>query len=925
MGRRESQASRQDISSKHSPPSDTVDVPWLLRHRVAVPDPAPGYVDRPSLEARCTTLDDRITLLHAPPGFGKTALLANCCRRLQADGVTVAWLSLDENDSPEALAGYLASAFEATQVDTTTRTTHDSAFGVPAPQPGSETRAGYRVSLLIRAIERHGAPCFLALDEVERLTNPDAVATLNLLVRAAPRNLHLAMAFRIVPPGLDIATLLLDDAATVVRTDDLRFSKDEVARFFDSKLSRKNLAAVTLESAGWPIALRIYRNAGRPDRSADTVGADAAAAWIESRLWRGLPTADREFVLDIALFDWFDPELIDEATGTLNSRRRLEVMETLAGLLQTSGSSGSAMSLHPLIRDHCANRLFAENPARFREIHRAIARALARRGQVLDALRHASEAGDSALIGSIALEAGGIRLWIQRGFGALRAVDQYLSADIVAAHPRLALVRCLVLAISGNVGEADRVFAMLGSATNDSPKGDEKPEEQTLAIDRVLVFGMLGLMACAHPKTYEAYTKRVRSLGPEEAMESIERGLFKCSRVVIGNMTARFEDALEWCDRARGEIGRTMRYISCHLDYQAGLACMALGRTRDAARWYRRGLDDTRQRRLGDNSTILFGEILAAELELERSAAPPALRPPPPPVLGECGAWFDAYAASIRVAMELALHEQGLVGALKVVDDAREYARRTGRVPLGRLCCALRVSLLVADGRLDEAERTWRAGELPVDDADCLDLERLLWREVEAFAGARLDLHIARGNHQRARILATRSLDVAAQRGMMRTTMQILAKSVRLEAAAGDAARATEHLTRFVALYETTDYARPLAREREVAMPLLKRVARNGDDDLAVTARRLRKAIVEVNAERPQVDAPVMLSRQERDILERIEQHTDAEIARGMQMTYDALRYRVRRLFAKLDARSRHDAVHKARALGVLPPPDPSP
>lgn len=921
MGRRESQANRQDVPSKHSSPADTVDVPWLLRHRVAVPDPAPGYVDRPFLEARCTTLDARITLLHAPPGFGKTALLANCCRRLQADGVTVAWLSLDENDSPEALAGYLASAFEDTQVDTTTRTTHESPFGGPAPQPGGETRAGYRISLLIGAIERHGAPCFLALDEVERLTSPDAVATLNLLIRAAPRNLHLAMAFRTVPPGLDIATLLLDGAATVVRTDDLRFSKDEVARFFDSKLSRQNLAAVTAESAGWPIALRIYRNAGRPDGSADTVAADAAAAWIESRLWRGLPAADRDFVLDIALFDWFDPELIDEATGTLNSRRRLEVMGTLAGLLQTSGSSGSAMCLHPLIRDHCANRRFAENPARFREIHRAIARALARRGQVLDALRHASEAGDSALIGSIALEAGGIRLWIQRGFGALRAVDQYLSADIVAAHPRLALARCLVLAISGNVGEAYRVFAMLGSSTDDSR---EEAADQALAIDRVLVFGMLGLMACTDRKTYEDYAERMRSLGPPEAMGSIERGLLKCSKAIIGNITARFDDALEWCDRARGEIGRTMHYISCHVDYQAGLACMALGRTRDAARWYRRGLDNTRQRRLGDNSTILFGEILAAELELERSAAPPALRPPPPPVLGECGAWFDAYAAATRVATELALHEDGPIGALRVVDDAREYARRTGRVALGRLYCALRVSLLVADGRLDQAERAWRAGELPLDDAGCLDLDRLLWREVEAFASARLDLLIARRNHQRARKLAARSLEVAAQRGMMRTTMQILATTVRLEATAGDTARAMEHLTRFVALYQTTDYARPLARERELAMPLLERVARN-DDDLAVTARRLCKAIVEVDAERPRVDAPVMLTRQERDILARIERQTDAEIARGMQMTYDALRYRVRRLFAKLDARSRHDAVHKARALGVLPPPDSSP
>ena len=894
--------------------------PWLLRHRVAVPDPVPGYVDRPLLEARCIELVNRITLLHAPPGFGKTALLANCCRRLQADGVTVAWLSLDEYDSPEALAGYLALAFEETDLNTTsTRTSRGGPHGGAALQPGVETRAGYRISSLIGAIERHGAPCFLALDEVERLTNPEVVATLNLVVRAMPANLHLAMAFRIVPPGLDIATLLLDGAATVVETDDLRFSKAEVARFFDSKLSRRKLAAVAAESEGWPIALRIHRNAGRPDGSADTVGADATAVWIESRLWRGVSTADRDFVLDIALFDWFDPDLIDEATGTLNSRRRLEVMGALAGLLQTSAGSGSAMRLHPLIRDHCANRRFAENPTRFREIHRAIARALARRGQMLDALRHASEAGDTPLIGSIALQAGGIRLWIKRGFGALRTVDRYLTADIVAAHPRLALVRCLVLAISGSVGEAERVFAMLGSSPNDAPLAGGEAEDQALAVDRVLVFGMLGLMACTHPKAYD-YAQLVRSLGPPEAMDSMERGLFKFAQAVIGNETAQFDETLEWCDRARDEIGRAMHYMSCHVEYQAGLACMALGRTRDAARFYRRGLDDTRKRRLGDSSTILFGQILAAELELERSAGPPALRPPPPAVLGECGAWFDAYAAGTTVAVELARAQQGVTGALKIVDDAREYARRTGRAPLGRLYCALRVSLLVADGRHDEAERTWRAGELPVDDVGCLDLDRLFWREVEAIAGARLDLLIARRDHEGARTLAARLLDVSAQRGLMRTAMRVLATTVRLEAGAGDAARAMEHLRRYVALYETADYARPLAREREVAMPLLERVVGDPDGDLSPTARRLRSVIAEANAKPPPVEAPLSLTRQERDILGRIEGQTDAEIARGMHMTYDALRYRVRRLFTKLDARSRHDAVHKARALGFLPP-----
>lgn len=61
------------------------------------------------------------------------------------------------------------------------------------------------------------------------------------------------------------------------------------------------------DSAGWPIALRIHRNAGRDGAPGAAGGDHAAAAWIETRLWRGVPAADREFLLDIALFDPLDP------------------------------------------------------------------------------------------------------------------------------------------------------------------------------------------------------------------------------------------------------------------------------------------------------------------------------------------------------------------------------------------------------------------------------------------------------------------------------------------------------------------------------------------------------------------------------------------------------------------------------------------
>ena len=209
-----------------------------------------------------------------------------------------------------------------------------SAAFVP-PDPQADSQAEYRIELLLRALARHGAPCVLALDEVERLRSSEAAAAINALLHRGPDNLHVGMAFREQPPGLELAMFALEGREAAVTAGDLRFSKPDIARFFDEALSRRELDRAVADSAGWPLALRIHRNARR---SAEPGDADRTVAeWIETRLWRGVPAADRAFALDAALFDGLDPELIDEVRGEAGSAMRIAAMDAFAGLLSTAG------------------------------------------------------------------------------------------------------------------------------------------------------------------------------------------------------------------------------------------------------------------------------------------------------------------------------------------------------------------------------------------------------------------------------------------------------------------------------------------------------------------------------------------------------------------------------------------------------------
>ena len=426
--------------------------------------------------------------------------------------------------------------------------------GARAPDPAADSQAAYRIDLLIRALDRHEAPCVLALDEVKRLQSLEAAALISTLLRRAPRNLHVGMAFRERPPGLDIAMFALEGRGATVTAEDLRFSKNEIARFFDRRLSRQELAAVVDDSAGWPLALHICRNAA-PHGAANAAGGgddDTVAGWIEMRLWRGLPVADRDFMLDIALFDRVDPDLIDEVTGARNAGRRLASMRALAGLVSTTGGDGSLLRLHPLIEGYCERRRFEETPERFRTIHRGIAQALARRGRVVEALRHATAAGDTAVLARIAESTRGVRLWLEQGLEGLRAVDGLLTAEVVSQYPRLALVRCVALTVAGDIDGAKRLYGAAAEQTAGFTCDREGGDDRALQTDHIFVQGLLHLCGCSpYGTAILAAVADAEAVANTADTDPLLRGMFSLGMCIARNQMTAFDAAVEWAGRAR--------------------------------------------------------------------------------------------------------------------------------------------------------------------------------------------------------------------------------------------------------------------------------------------------------------------------------------------------------------------------------------
>lgn len=882
--------------------------PGLLGQKIAVPNRVAGFLQRSELETRAMPTHRRLTVLSASGGFGKTTLLAQCCRRLQQDGIATAWVTLDEqDDEPEVLDVYIAFACHSAGLNL---------LDVPDPEKAGDGPER-RVGLVVREIQRLKKPFVIAFDEVERLTNPASVALLEFLLRRGPSNLHLAMACRQVPDGLNIAGAVLDGRAQVIATEELRFSKSDVARFFELRLSRGELAAEMNRSAGWPFALRISRNQAQREKGERTSAVENFVGnWLETRLCAGLDTDDREFLLDIGLFSWMDSALLDEVLQRNDSAHRLGSMRALAGLLEpVSGGATESWRLHPLVREHCVKRRFRDTPQRFRTVHRRVAEALVRRGETVPAMRHAIEGGEPLLAGDILERAGGVRLWIREGVLQFQAADRILSEDIISGRPRLAMVRCVTLLMSGSAQDARELYSEVAAKHPDGYKDVDNADIEYFLDDcavrgAFVVYG--GEPAGSWTRTlYDDYARLLES----RRLDPMRRSQVAYGLCVLCLGGAEFDAALKWLEEARHFVANS-QYLTIYGELMRGQVAMAQGQVLDAESHYRRSQRFARKSYVLDPVSAASAEIMLKELALEcdRLSAGGGLQSVPHALTAN-GVPFSVLAAASGVAIESRLRNGRTDQALAAADELLDFVRSASLRSLERIVAAMRTTVLVVADRIDDAEWTWQMNDLPEDPKVCVDLGGQGWREMETVSCARLRYLIATDRYDEGRDLARRLSAVAVERRLRRTLMRALALSMVLEKRAGDLKSAIVQLGQYLGFFAETPYAWPVVQERAVCAAVVRSYL---ELNLDSSCRRTAQALLAVMKRADQA-RPLVLSKRERDVLQRLASQRDRQIADELGLTVHGVRYHLRKLFSKMSVQKRADAVRRARALGLIP------
>src|SRR5690348_5175286 len=365
----------------------------LVTTKLRPPVLRPGTVGRPRLIDTLAPDSLRpVVSVVAPPGFGKTTLLAQWAER---DDRAFAWVSVEEPDNdPKVLLSYIAEALD------TVAPIGDEVFAALAA-PGSSV-PGTVVPRLAAAFAAMTTPVVLVLDDVHVLHNRECQAALAALADHVPPGSQLVLAGRAQPP-LRLARLRAEARLTEIGPADLVLSAAEAGALLRAAgvtLGEYEVAELHRHTEGWPAALYLaalhLREGGSLPRAAVTFGGAnrLVSDYLEAELLSLVSPGERLFLTRTAVLERLSESLCEAVLEAPGSGATLAELSRSNLLLVPLGGQDGWYRYHHLFRDMLLAGLYRTEPELIPVLRRRAARWCMQHVLPEEALEYSIAAGD---------------------------------------------------------------------------------------------------------------------------------------------------------------------------------------------------------------------------------------------------------------------------------------------------------------------------------------------------------------------------------------------------------------------------------------------------------------------------------------------------------------------------------------------------
>jgi LuxR family transcriptional regulator, maltose regulon positive regulatory protein len=862
---------------------------------------------------------ERVVQVSAPAGSGKTVLLRSW---IAEDGLArqTAWVPVDSDVRDPRL--FWVSVADALR---------DTAAGSSLVRPltAAPDLDGWAVmERLLADLAGLEGRLWLVIDDAHLLDSAEVLAQLELLVLRAPPELRFLLATR-RDLRLGLHRLRLAGELTEIRAADLRFSLAEARALFGvtgPELSEEALARLHARTEGWAAGLRLaaLSLAGHPDPerfAAEFSGSDRAVAeyLLAEVLDRQSPRV-RRLLLRTSMLDRVSGPLADALTGSSGGERILQDLEDAGAFVSSLDAGRSWFRYHQLFADLLRLELRRTEPGEQAALHRAAAAWLAGHGHVVEAVGQAQAATDWGLAARLLADH-----WLDLYLGGRRATLVELLGRfpprVVAASPELTIVQAAGDLIRGALADAGRHLAAATGTVAAVPADRRGRAQVMLAVLRLLLARRLVDIPVVVEEARRLLVLTERADAAHLGLGEDLRAAVLISLGVAEMWALRFEDAdrhLEQGVALARQIGRpylelTGLTLGAHAMLPFRPEAAHAERSWQAIElaerhgWSEEPLAGMAYAQLG--VVLLYqGRLEEAELWLER--AEQTLRAEVEPAAG----------MSLRYARAvLELGRGRYREALTAFRGAETLAATLAGPRTG--VTSMRSWLLATLVRLGQTERAEQAlAELGEDDRASV--------EMRTAAAA---LRLATGDPQAAAAALAPVLDdsVSGVRPVPMVTALLL--EARVRDALGDQAAAARALEQALDITESTGILLPFLLDPGPA--LLRRHRRDHTAHPALISQILdlpggsggmRTPGEEARGSPGGIASPRVteaLTESETRILRYLPTNLTApEIARELFLSVNTVGTHTRHLYAKLGVHNRHEAVDRARAVGLLAP-----
>jgi LuxR family maltose regulon positive regulatory protein len=898
----------------------------ILVTKLHIPLVRPELVPRPRLiECLGNDLHERLTLISAPAGFGKTTLVSEWIQTLRGatPPITTAWLSLDESDNDASrFLVYFISALQT--IDAEIAQGLLGALQSPQPAPIENILIS-----LVNEIAAFPDRIIFVLDDYHLINAQSVHDALSFLLENLPPQMHMVIATR-EDPLLPLSRLRSRRQLTELRAADLRFTFSEASKFLNQAmgldLSAEEIASLETRTEGWIVGLQMAALSmqGRQDTSsfiqAFTGSHHFILDYLIEEVLQSQPEHVRNFLLQTSLLDRLCSSLCNGVTGQEDSKAMLETLNRGNLFVVPLDDERQWYRYHHLFSEVLKTRLMEQHADQLANLHRRASEWYEQQNLPSDAIHHALAAEDferAADLAELAWPAWKESFYSITWLGWVRD----LPDDLIRTRP----VLCVNFAWAHlNAGELEAAEARILDAECwiDPTNSTQSRSNEMVIVDENQFQELPITLTTARAYHAQAIGDVVSTVKyAKQVLDILPDGDSKYR----GDVTALLALAY-W---ASGDIEAAHQTLAGGmvemkpLDAIIGIFVLAemkmtLGHLHEAISTCEHALKLAFEH--GEPMPIGTEDVYSGISELHRERGDLETAAQDLAKCRELGEKIELPDWQYRYCLAQArLNESlgDLDDALRLLDEAERVFVRTP-LPIVRPITAMKARVWIKQGELSKAAVWARQQNLSVND----DLSYLC--EFEHITLAKL--LIAQNLTADAVELLERLLKAAEEGKRLRSVIEILVLLALAFDSRGDKPGALAHLERALKLAEPEGFFQIFIDEGQAMARLLYDAVSDG-----IESDHIQDILGAFPTDEPEQPDPVSqipesemvepLSEREIEVLQLIAKGlTNQEIASRLYITLNTVKGHARNIYSKLSVKSRTQAVAKGRVLGILHP-----